>query len=412
MKRTICILSFSAIRRDARVLRQIKYLADAYDLVVVGYGEPHPAFSSQVKQWVDISKRTTKRAGNGKVQGLLNRLALAGGRIDPEAYDYWYWNLKNGERRNVLGLLDDLSFDAIHANDWNTLPVAVEAARRKKNCQVVFDSHEYGPLQNAEQIGWRLFNSPAIRYILEKYLPYINRGITVSEPIANRFEREFGCQMIVVMNAPELATNSPMMISDSRKLRLIHHGIAARNRKLEQMIKAVALADKRYELHFMLVESGASSAYIEQLKRLAQKIAPDRVHFHKAADPVEIVQVLSAYDIGFYILEPTNFNNDAALPNKIFDFMAARLAVCIGPSNAMAGIVRKYGFGCIADSFNPAVVANMLNQLTNEDITAMKQASEKAALVINAQAEANKMLSLYESLFQNISGIGEVNQLV
>ncbi len=408
MKRTICILSFSAIQRDARVLRQIKYLADVYNLIVVGYGQPHPAFSGQVTQWLDISKKTSRGAGNRKVQGILNRLALAGGRIDLAAYDYWYWNLKNGERRNVLGLLDNLSFDAIHANDWNTLPVAVEAARRKKNCGVVFDSHEYGPQQNAEQLGWRLFNLPAIRYILGKYLPYVNAGITVSEPIAERFERELACRMLVVMNAPDLAASFPVQKSDPEKIKLIHHGIAARNRKLEQMIKAVALADKRYELHFMLVESGASS-YIAQLKDLAQKIAPERVHFHKTVDPVEIIQTLSAYDVGFYILEPTNFNNAAALPNKFFDFMAAKLAVCIGPSTAMAGILQKYGFGCVADSFDPVDVADTLNHLSHEDIAVMKHAAEKASLVINAQTEANKMLDLYESLFSGIYRISETN---
>jgi hypothetical protein len=35
---TICIISFSPIARDARVLRQIDYLAPHYDLAVLGHG--------------------------------------------------------------------------------------------------------------------------------------------------------------------------------------------------------------------------------------------------------------------------------------------------------------------------------------------------------------------------------------
>lgn len=37
---TICIISFSPIARDARVLRQIDHLTPHYDLVVLGYGAP------------------------------------------------------------------------------------------------------------------------------------------------------------------------------------------------------------------------------------------------------------------------------------------------------------------------------------------------------------------------------------
>jgi hypothetical protein len=139
--------------------------------------------------------------------------------------------------------------------------------------------------------------------------------------------------------------------------------------------------------------------YLDYLKKLANEIAPGRVVFQQPVAPEEIVQRISEYDVGFYLLEPNSYNNEVALPNKFFDFIVAGLAVCIGPSPSMAAMVSKYRFGCIAPSFNPHDVAKALNQLTLNQLLMMRQASKEAAREINAEKEMSKLVELYNRLF-------------
>ncbi len=59
---------------------------------------------------------------------------------------------------------------------------------------------------------------------------------------------------------------------------------------------------------------------------------------------------------------------------------------------------RQYGFGVVADSFNPQTVAKTLNRLTPGAIDQMKHAALDAAQLLNADVELNKLVHLYQKL--------------
>jgi glycosyltransferase involved in cell wall biosynthesis len=164
------------------------------------------------------------------------------------------------------------------------------------------------------------------------------------------------------------------------------------------MIKAIAQSDPRYELHLLFVNR--KKTYVNYLMELANQIAPGRVFFHPPVPPYDIVSEISQYDIGFFPLPPKNYNYMITLPNKLFEFIVAGLAVCIGPSLSMAEIVREYNCGVVAPSFDPTVIANVLNETSAEQWNDMRNASFEAAKVLNAENEMGKVLELYRNLFQ------------
>jgi glycosyltransferase involved in cell wall biosynthesis len=198
------------------------------------------------------------------------------------------------------------------------------------------------------------------------------------------------------MNAPQYTKTLRSKQTEPNQIRLIHHGSAMRDRRLELMIQAIAYTDLRYTLHFMLIES--SQEYTSWLRSLAHRLAPGRVFFHQPVQPNQVVDRLAEYDIGFYSLPFTNFNNLVALPNKFFDFVAAGLAVCIGPSPEMARLTRQYGFGVVTQSFDPKEVAAALNALTAVDIDQMKSRAVEARRILNADVEMAKLTNLYSNL--------------
>lgn len=397
MKKSICIIKFAPIQRDARVLRQIKYLAPHYDLTIIGYGRPHPAWENiSGIRWISLAE--SRRTLFTKLSGVILLTVL--GKIRPFFYDTWYW--QKSHHVDALKEIEASNCAAIHANDWETLPLAVAAAK-KIGAQVIFDAPEYEPLTFENVWYWKLMHSPAISHFLRQYALEAKAAITVAPIIAARYQQEFKFDPIVVLNAPEY-TPLPGKAFDPHRIRLIHHGVSNRDRRLELMIETVALCDRRYSLHLMLVEN--DPAYIRSLKRLADQLAPGRVSFHEPVAPENIVQRIAAYDIGFCLLAPTSYNLKMALPNKFFDFIAAGLAVCIGPSPSMTKIVRQYNLGCIASTFDPRDVAATLNQLKPEQLITMQQASRAAAQQFNAEKEMGKVIQLYHQL------LGEKTQVL
>ncbi|MBX7491583.1 capsular biosynthesis protein, partial [Helicobacter sp. Faydin-H70] len=112
----------------------------------------------------------------------------------------------------------------------------------------------------------------------------------------------------------------------------------------------------------------------------------------------EIIPFSTQYDIGFYILQPTNYNGYFALPNKFFEFIQARLAIAIGPSPEMARYVKEYHLGIIAKDFTPQSMAQELNKLTKQDILKYKENANKTARILNAEKEGEKILKILEEL--------------
>lgn len=388
MGQSICLISFSPIYRDARVLRQIQYLSARHCLTVIGYGAPHPAWQNHPRvKWVTVAEKGSRLTKPIRLAQLL----LA--RIQPALYDTWYWQ----KPQHILALAEALAGDnqAFHANDWEALPIAAEAAK-KTGKRLIFDAHEYAPLEFENDWLWRLLHSPAIRYFLTQYAPLIDASITVAPLIAARYQQEFKLNPVVVLNTPD-PVPLPERDLDPDQIRLIHHGVANRNRCLEIMIETIAHCDRRFSLHFMLIET--DPAYIRSLKKLGDQVAPGRVIFHPPVAPEEIVPCIAEYEMGFYLLNfDQNYNNQAALPNKFFDFIVAGLAVCVGPSPAMAEIVRRYKLGCVTPTFEPEDVAGMLNQLTLERLLALRQAARAAAKEFNASQEMGKLVKLYGQL--------------
>jgi len=165
------------------------------------------------------------------------------------------------------------------------------------------------------------------------------------------------------------------------------------------MIRAVALSDPRFTLDLMLMDDDA--AHVHDLRRLAEEIAPGRIFFRDPVPPLDIVRTVAEYDIGLCVIQPITYNTLMMLPNKMFEYIQAGLAVCVGPSPAMVEVVRRFGVGVVAASFTPRDVAATLDRLTVDQVEAMRTAALRAARTLNADVEMHKVVDLYDGLWAN-----------
>ncbi len=387
MKRRICIIAFKDVRSTIHVLKQIHYLAQRYELTVIGHGTVDDTWPAL--RWHAISTATLWSK-------ISRALCYVIGRVAPQAYDWWYWHSRRFTEAYEYALASEA--DAIHANDWQSLPIAVEVARRT-GARVLFHQHEYAELEREDSLIWRVLVSPALRYLIRKYAtdPSVEAFVTVCDPIAERYRAELGVSPLVVYNAPRPTPVRPRVDVRCERIRLIHHGYAQRGRGIDRMIRAVALADRRFTLDLMLMAD--DPAHLAELRRLAAELAPDRVRFRAPVSPLDIVGTVTEYDIGLCVIQPSTYNALMMLPNKLFEYIHAGLAVCVGPSPAMASLVSRFAVGVVAGGFTPAEIAAALNRLRVEDIRAMRRAALEAARVLNADAEMAKIVACYDGFF-------------
>ncbi|MCO7577724.1 MULTISPECIES: glycosyltransferase family 4 protein [Pseudomonas chlororaphis group] len=373
----ILIISFSPIKTDPRVMRQIDSLRGSYHLTVAGFGSsPYPDI-----EFIDISS----------IGAHFFKKVLKGTLLISQCFETYYWKMPYVLK--TLNLLQGKKFDCVLANDINSLPLALRLAGKSPT---FLDAHEYSPKEFEDRFIWRLFFSKFYEYICKKYIPKVSVMSTVCTGIAEEYERNFGVHSNVVLNAPAYSELSPTPVMEG-VIRLIHHGAAISSRNLELMIEMMDYLDERFTLDLMLVDNG--SGYLETLKKMAAK--NNKIKFRPPVDMKKISFEINNYDIGLFLLPPVNFNYKYALPNKFFEFIQARLAIAIGPSDEMARLTKKYNLGIISDDFSPKNMAHKLSQLTSKDIYRMKESANLAAKDLNGDSTKNFIFDTVKKLLNS-----------
>ncbi len=238
-------------------------------------------------------------------------------------------------------------FDLMLANDIESLPLAFFL--KQPATKIVFDAHEYAPRHFEDRRYWRIFFQGFNIHFCKKFIPKVDRMFTVCDGLAEEYERNFGVLPQVMTNAAAYYDWEPTLV-DEHRIRLIHHGIATLSRRIENMIEMMQYTDERFTLDLMLKVTSTASRktkdYLQHLRSLAD--ATTNVRVIPPVPSQEVVSFIHRYDMGIFILEPVNFNYTHALPNKLFDFVQARLGIGISPSIEMKKIVEKYQLGVVA----------------------------------------------------------------
>jgi glycosyltransferase involved in cell wall biosynthesis len=379
MKR-ILVISFSDLNHDARVSRQVDFIKDNYLVTVAAYG------GQENKGYELIPITKTKFTFAHKLFSSFFLLT----RWHGKAYSLLY------QLSSIEEALRQKMFDLIIANDVESLPFAFSL---KTNAKIIFDAHEYAPRHFEDRLTWRIFFQPFNIHLCKKYIPQVDAMITVGKGLANEYEKNFGVRPTIITNATWYSDIKPSKIVD-RKVRLIHHGGSTPSRKLELMIEMMTYLDDRFTLDLMLIvpqlASAKTSNYINTLKQLAAN--DDRIRFLSPLRSNELVSFLNQYDIGVFLLPPVNFNYANTLPNKLFDFIQARLAIAIGPTPEMAEIVNHYEIGVVAENFTAKALADKLSTLTTEKLNGFKLNAEKAAIELTAERNKEKLEEIIGSL--------------
>lgn len=361
MKLRLLIFSFSPIERDARVLKQVRAFADEYEVTTCGYGgSPDPRV-----EHLQIPDDAIKI--HSKLLLLLKR------------HKRQYW--ESVQVCEAQKLLKGRQFDLILADDLDTVPLALSLAPRYG---VHADIHEYWPGLHDESLVWRLSIGAYNSWLCKTYLPQARSMSTVSRGLIAEYRRKFGLESELVMNAAPFQDREPTPTQSP--MRIVHSGAALRNRSIHTMVEAMDGLEGQATLDLFLTPNDLS--YLDELKTLVE--SRSNVTLNEPVPYAELADTLAGFDVGVHILPPIGFNNRNALPNKLFDFVQARLAVVVGPTPEMAEFVRRYKCGAVAPGFEAQDLTAVLKRLDPSEADSLKAASHVAAREVAADVEVDK----------------------
>jgi len=381
----IAVLAFSEIRRDTRVLRTIAALADmGHEVIAIGYGDAPVRHTSDFVQLPEPAS------------GWRNRVAMALTRAPsnfaPRSADFLHNILAH--HRAARDALLTLRPNVVHANDWPALPAAA-FAKATIGCKVIYDSHEFATEEHAHSLVWRFLGQNYVRAIEGQHIQAADRIITVSAGISDALAALYRLPVppLVVRNVPAYEEHPFRPVGHPR--RLLFHGLLKPDRGIEELIKAT----RDLEDHVLVLRGEGKAAYVDHLLALVESIGVrDRVSIVPAVSPGEVVAQAAKSDIGIFAAPIRSAHNQFALPNKVFEYLMAGLAVVVMDGNDLASVIRDYHCGWVVDMRQPRALQTCLSKATAAEVEARKRNALQAARTLNWQEEQSKLAHAYQNL--------------
>lgn len=263
-------------------------------------------------------------------------------------------------------------FDVVHCHDWLTLPVGARVANAL-GARLVYDAHEYfaGIFKSGKRQGLRARVRQWVRRRREdRALRAVDLLITVSPLIGNWFRerRGFTGKIAILRNMPDwarVATPDPGLRSRLRipaeATLLVHCGnIRFESRRVDIVVGALVESE---QCHLLCVGDGE----VGRLMAMARESGVEgRVHHLPAVPNAELVGVLAACDLGVSVLQPGVPNHEAALPNKLFEYLLAGIPVLGSPIECQRQFLEEEGVGWSMAQLSPASCAEALRAAVSE----------------------------------------------
>jgi len=373
----VFILTERSLHNGPRIIREIEALKKTFTLFATGSSAP-----------ADTSvKFTLLSTLNSMVFKVANAIAR-------RLFRFGFMQSVFEQYPGVIRFVKNEKIDIVIIHEASFLPCAVKM-KKKLGVKIVFNAHEYHPLEFDQDPTWLATIGRYNKTLYKQYLPQLDLLINVCDGIAEKCVEEFGVQSLVVPNAAFQSFQEPTN-HEGLPIRMIYHGGVIPSRRIEDMIDVAVLLSETHTLDIMATVQPHHQDYYTFLKKKIEKVPT--VRFIEAVPFKDIVPTIAAYDIGIYLLSSESFNNRHALPNKLFEFIQAKLAIAISPSPEMKKVVEKYQLGVVADDFSPQNLASKIAQLTREDIQRFKQNAVKASSQESAEYYSQAYLQAVKQL--------------
>ncbi len=289
--------------------------------------------------------------------------------------------------------------DIVVAHDVSALPLGV-LARLMTGAELIYNSHELAITEPRNNFVWQFIRQTVAFFIEWLFIKQAQHVITVSTGIASEFERKYRLSNspIVIRNVPDIGAPAchANSLNENMELRLVYCGNVSAYRGIENIIHAIALTKR--PVSFTLLGK-VSNSYRKTLQGLAKKIGVEDSLVFEAPVPYErVFEQLSKHDIGVYCPNGSSSHLINSLPNKVFEYMHAGIALLVSDYPSLREVIQSASNGILIEDGLAHNISHAIDGLSDQQIQNFKKASSHSAADFSWNVEKRKLIDLVEGL--------------
>lgn len=300
---------------------------------------------------------------------------------------------------------------AFHSHDLSTAYAALAAAR-VRGSHLVVDFHEWF----SENVHWDTAKSTWAPYpedwkrelqkLEARCLSEASATITVCDSIADAMVDELGGRRPhIIRNIPNLKavlTKKYPPLKQQLELAelsfvILWQGGTGPTRMIEPIIESLVFAPRCV----FVVRGPSLDIFGEDYCALARRLGVERRLVLTGPVPsADVVAAARGADAGIWTLPELCRNFSYALPNKIFEYVAAGLPVLAAHYPEAKRLLADHDIGLTFDPYDPRSIAAAVNQLIDNPALADRFRTNTSAALkrLDADAEWQKLVALYDGL--------------
>ena len=272
------------------------------------------------------------------------------------------------------------------ANDLDSL-LPNYLVSKKLNIPLVFDSHEIFtemPAINGRftQKIWRLLES--------SILPNVKWMMTASESYADWFRDRYKIERPVVIQNFPVKTNNPQNYElENRPKIILYQGVINPSRGLDKMIPAMK---NIHDAELWIAGDGPKKTeYLQLSKDLNLE---NCVKFLGKLPPEKLRELTPKADVGLSIEENKGLSYYFSMPNKISDYIQARIPVVVSNFPEMRKVIDNFQAGEKISDYSE--LPEKLNSVLKNGKQFYENSLNKASAELCWEKEEIKLLALFE----------------